>query len=85
MQDGTVPRRHDDVAQLSWFTAIAIGLGVGVLLGLVLLFVPHLLLTRLLMLSRDVRVALATLWIAGATVALLVAAARYGRAPTTAP
>ncbi len=66
---------------IGWPAAVAIGIAVSVFLAVVLLYVPHWMLTRLPFLTRSVRVALATTWMGAVTVALLWAGVRFGRAP----
>lgn len=66
---------------ISWARAAIIGLGVSSALAVLLLWCPHWLLTRLPMLSRGVRVGLASGWIAGVTIALIWLAVRLAPPP----
>lgn len=80
----TAARDRDAASTVGWFTALAIAVGVSLVAVLLLMLVPHLVLTRWLSLSRDLRIGLATTWTAAVTVLLLVVAWRasgVGRRP----
>jgi hypothetical protein len=47
---------------LGWLRAVLIGLGIALGLAVLLVWVPHLLLTRLTGLERSTRVTIATSW-----------------------
>ena len=70
---------------ISWPRAAAIGIGVSLALAVLLLWCPHWMLTRLPMVSRGVRVTLATSWIAGVTIAIIWLTARVAAAPAEDP
>jgi hypothetical protein len=67
--------------RIGWLAAAAIGLGVSAVLALLLLYIPHWMLTKIPSLSRGIRVAMATGWIGAATVLLLALGVRFGHAP----
>lgn len=77
---GTVPRDRDAASTVGWLTALAIAVGVSLVAVLLLMLVPHVMLTRWLSVPRDLRIGLATTWTAAVTVLLLVVAWRAGGA-----
>lgn len=62
---------------MTWPRAIAWAILTSALLTLVLMLIPHWLLTALPFGSRSVRVALATSWIAGSTFSVLALGRRW--------
>ena len=64
----------------SWPIAIGLGILGTAVIGVVLLWIPHLIIKRLPVGGRELRVGLATVWMLGATAGLLFVGARLGRA-----
>ena len=62
-----------------WTKALLIGLGVGVLLAVVLLVVPHWIVKVLPLGGRPLRVGLTTGWMAVVTMGLIAVGGRLGR------
>jgi hypothetical protein len=62
---------------MTWPRAMAVAIAASGLLTLVLMLIPHWLLTALPFGTRGVRVALATGWIALSTVAVLILGRRW--------
>lgn len=70
----TVP--SGSAPSIGWPRAVAAAITLSLLLTLLLMVIPHWILTVLPFGSRGVRVTLATGWIAAATVAIIVAGRR---------
>ena len=62
---------------VSWARAIVLAVVMSIALTLLLMVIPHLILTALPVGSRSVRVVLATAWIASATVGIITIGYRW--------